>query len=143
MKHLILGIFAVSNLALASGWLCQTGENVALDFRVRLYNDSHAPRRPYVFIVSERNLGTVLRAKEEEIDKAIMGRDTIYTARAKENEKLSTQLGWEVAEFTIPYREGVDKPLKGGAILPGELALELGAETTTLPLQCARHLKSK
>lgn len=144
MKHLILAVFAVSSLSIASGWLCEsTSRNTSpYTFRVKLYNYTDATRLPKIFVVSEKNLGTLLRSEDESIQKDIMGLETIYTSRARQSEPLSKDLGLEIAEFSIPYREGVDKPLKNGAILKGELALQGEEGTTIVSLRCARYLKN-
>jgi hypothetical protein len=143
MKHLTLAVLASGQLAFGSGWMCQSlaHKSTPYTFRLKLYNHTDATRLPHILIVSEKELGTVSRAEDEEIEKTIMGLETIYTAKVKDADKLHKTMGWELVEFTIPYREGVDKPLKYGEVINGELALEGNRETTIVPLRCARYLK--
>ena len=138
MKTALL-LFVVAQLALASGWRCES-ESESASFTVRLYNHTDptlGTTNPSQFIVTE-NGETLVHRWAPDIDFLATQKGTTYRTTDTEN-AYGCVLGFHVA-----FREGVDS-IPSGAQRVGRLLFtrcEDPEQEVEHRLICKRYLKN-
>ena len=121
----------VGTAAFGSGFKCD-GD---LGYSVKLFNKTDATRVPAVLVVSQKGLGTLLRAESEEIRKHNRANTVQYVVEGNE------QLNADQVVLQITFKEGRET-LAAGEEAPGQLILVKGADREVIDLSCERYLKS-
>lgn len=144
-KALLLGILVVSTSVFASGWVCKGsgGDTENWKLTVKLFNHTTNTRVPAILVVSDRNQGTLLTAKNQQIKKTTSGRYTRYSANVKRSDLLHDS-GWISVKLGVKYREGIDAAVPEDHEVPGYITFYQEDQFHDhVDLTCERYLKNE
>ena len=133
MRSILLVLaFILSAIGQASGWNCESESTRSGFPHAKIVNFTTKPRIPAIFVVSGKEMGTLLTARNNEIDKTNLTHGVQYEATLKGVTGI----------LYIKYREGVDDPLENGEPVSGKLTLIENQTTHHYEMSCARYLKT-
>lgn len=131
---IVVAVFAVGSQAFASGFACADDSGN----RVKIYNHLNpedGTRLPAVFVLSNKNIGTLLVAKGEQISKRNHTEVVQYAVRG------NALLGVDYVVVQIQFKEG-RQVLAKGATVPGNLILaKQDGRRSVTKLRCQRYTK--
>ena len=131
---IVVAVFGVGSQSFASGFSCADNSGN----RVKIYNHlspEDGTRLPAIFVLSKKNIGTVLVAKGEQISKRNHTRVVQYAVRG------NALVGVDYVVVQIQFKEG-RQVLAKGASVPGSLVLaQRDGRKSVTTLRCQRYTK--